>query len=75
MQTFLIVVDQQLDEEWRQWLGGADMAHRPDGTTQLTCRIQDQAALYGLLVKLRDLGISLLSIEPQGFEDKDSNQK
>ena len=39
------------------------ITHQSDGTTLLSGPIQDQAALYGLLLKLRDLGLTLLSLE------------
>jgi hypothetical protein len=64
MQTYRILVDSQLDEGWGAWLGEMELTHLEDGTTLLIGPVQDQAALFGLLVKLRDLGVTLLSIEP-----------
>jgi len=40
------------------------VTHTPDGETVLVCLLSDQAALYGLLNRLRDLGIPLLSVNP-----------
>jgi len=51
-----------LDESWSDWLDGLtiEQAH---GDTVLTGPIRDQCALHGLLVKIRDLGLPLLSVE------------
>ena len=51
-----------LDESWSDWLDdlAIEQAH---GDTVLTGPIRDQCALHGLLVKIRDLGLPLLSVE------------
>jgi NADPH:quinone reductase-like Zn-dependent oxidoreductase len=51
-----------LGDEWSDWFGGASIALQDDGDTVLTCTVSDQAALHGLLKKVRDLGIPLLSV-------------
>ena len=51
-----------LDEDWNDWFGGVTVALQDDGTTLLTCQVIDQAALYGLLRQVRDLGLPLISI-------------
>ena len=58
-----IRVDGLLDETWSEWLGGLVINPQGDGTTRLTGPLRDQAALHGLLVKIRDLGLPLLSLE------------
>jgi hypothetical protein len=52
----------RLDESWAEWLGGMSLSHTNDGTTVLAGRVVDQAALHGLLQKLRDLGVTLISV-------------
>ena len=52
----------RLDSSWAEWLGGMSLTHAGDGTTVLIAPIVDQAALHGLLQKLRDLGITLISV-------------
>ena len=52
----------QLDEQWTDWFGGLTVALTEDGDTLLTGPLADQAALHGLLRKVRDLGIPLVSI-------------
>lgn len=51
-----------LDQHWSAWFEDLDLAHEPDGTTSLTGAIADQAALHGLLTKIRDLGVTLISL-------------
>jgi hypothetical protein len=51
-----------LDQHWSAWFGNLDLAHEEDGTTSLTGAIADQAELHGLLTKLRDLGVTLISL-------------
>jgi hypothetical protein len=53
-----------LDPTWSAWFGGFDIVQETDATTTLTGRIIDQAALFGLIARLRDLGATLLSVEP-----------
>jgi hypothetical protein len=51
-----------LGEDWREWFGGLQIATGEEGQTVLTGPVRDQAALYGLLARLRDLGLPLLSV-------------
>ncbi len=53
-----------LDHRWDAWFDGLVLRHDRDGTTTLSGPVVDQAALYGLLDKLRDLGLPLLSVRP-----------
>jgi hypothetical protein len=53
-----------LDPAWSAWFSGLDIIQEADATTTLTGRIVDQAELFGLLARLRDLGATLLSVEP-----------
>ena len=51
-----------LDQQWADWFGGLTVTLKEDGDTLLTGPVIDQAALYGLLKKVRDLGMPLLSV-------------
>lgn len=62
MQSLEIRVDGLLDESWADWLNGFKLTHTSVGETILIGKIEDQASLYGLLAKLRDLGVNLISI-------------
>ena len=53
-----------LDPRWSSWFDGMDLTTADDGTTALRGRVTDQAALHGLLQKVRDLGVPLLSVTP-----------
>jgi hypothetical protein len=53
-----------LDDQWSDWFGGLTITLEEDGNTLLTGPVVDQAALHGLLKKVRDLGMPLLSVCP-----------
>ena len=55
-------VDGHLHERWVRWFEGFAIGHDDDGTTTLSGPVADQAALHGLLNKVRDLGMTLLSV-------------
>lgn len=52
-----------LDHHWSPWLGDLTLTQDEDGTTSLTGDILDQAELHGLLSRIRDLGVTLISVE------------
>jgi hypothetical protein len=54
----------QLGSEWADWFGGLTITPEDNGTTLLTGPAIDQAMLHGLLKKVRDLGLPLISINP-----------
>ena len=62
MQTVEIRVKGNIDEHWSDWFEGLTIQHTKEDETILLGTVIDQAALYGLLTKLRDLGLSLLSV-------------
>ena len=51
-----------LDPRWSAWFDGLTIIHDPDGGTTLAGPVADQAALYGLISKARDLGLTLLGV-------------
>ena len=52
-----------LDPAWSAWFDSLTVTRADDGTTELTGPLADQAALFGLLARLRDLGATLLLVE------------
>ena len=57
-----IHVEGRLGPRWSAWFDGLSLTSEPDGTTVLRGPVVDQAALHGLLQKLRDVGIPLVSL-------------
>ncbi len=51
-----------LNDRWADWFGGVTVTLEENGNTLLTCLVVDQAALHGLLKRVRDLGMPLLSV-------------
>jgi hypothetical protein len=60
---YRIRIRDHLDPSWSVWFDGLVITQADDGTTTLAGPLVDQAALYGLLGRLRDLGATLLSVE------------
>jgi len=61
-QRYEIRVKGHLDDRWAEWFEGLTITLEENGDTLLTGPVVDQAALHGLLKKVRDLGIPLLSV-------------
>jgi len=58
-----IRVDGHLDEHWSASFGDLTLTHEDDGTTTLSGAVADQAELHGLLTRVRDLGVTLISVQ------------
>ncbi|MEO7001230.1 MAG: hypothetical protein ABI068_05480 [Ktedonobacterales bacterium] len=66
---YRITIKGHLDVEWSDWFDGLAVTLAENGETILTGPIVDQTALHGVLIKIRDLGLPLLSLtrlEPEG---------
>ena len=61
-----IRVEGHLDERWADWLEGLRFTHESDGTTILTGPLADQAALHGVLNRIRDLALPIVSVRRIG---------
>jgi hypothetical protein len=58
--------------QWTDWFEGLTVTLEENGDTLLTCIVIDQAALYGLLKRIRDLGMPLLSVNSVGIPSEDT---
>lgn len=71
MKSYQIRLQGHLDARWSDWFGGMTLTLEDTGETLLTGPVADQAALHGLLRKVRDLGLPLLSVNLMGSGDTD----
>jgi len=65
MAVYRVRVEGHLDLSWSEWLEGMTIVLLENGQTLLSGPVADQAALYGLLAKIRDLNLDLLSVEKE----------
>jgi hypothetical protein len=74
--VYQIRIKGHLGRQWTDWFGGLTITLEEDGDTLLTGPVVDDAALHGLLKKVRDLGMPLLSVhrvEPDQADASDVN--
>lgn len=69
MQRVEIHVAGHLDKDWSLWLEGFTITYTKQDETVLTGKVRDQAALYGMIAKLRDLGVELAEVRIEPIED------
>jgi hypothetical protein len=70
--TYEIRVEGQLDQRWLDWFDGIQLTYADNRETILRGAMRDQTALYGMLMKMRDLGLTLVSVtraEPDAQTD------
>jgi len=60
--VYQIEIQGRLETDWSDWLDGMEITYTDKGDTLITGRLPDQAALHGLLAKIRDLGVTLLAV-------------
>ncbi|MCU1472528.1 hypothetical protein [Amnibacterium sp.] len=61
-EVYRIRVAGRLDRRWSSWFDGFQVDAEEDGSTSLTGAVADQAALHGLLTRVRDLGLELICV-------------
>ncbi|MBI5035178.1 MAG: hypothetical protein HZB51_32025 [Chloroflexi bacterium] len=69
---YAIRICEHLDLRWSDWFDGLTLTHTDSGDTMLAGLVADQAALHGLLAKVRDLNLTLISvnrIEPRELSE------
>lgn len=70
MQLVTIRVKGMMDEGWSEWFEGFELTYGEDDETILTGQVPDQAAFYGVIAKLRDLGIQLIAVNSMELPNK-----
>jgi hypothetical protein len=70
-ERYEIRIQGYLDDRWGEWFEGMTITREDNGTTLIAGRVVDQSALHGLLKKVRDLGMPLLSVMPVDAEQTD----
>jgi len=72
MQNVEIRIKGRIDEHWSTWFADLAIRYTEQDETVLTGPIADQATLYGVLNRLRDLGLPLLSVTPLEADDEET---
>ena len=65
-----IRVKEHLNPQWSEWFGGLTIWHSDPNGTIITGLVPDQAALYGIISRLRDLGLKLTSVSSEEIQEK-----
>ena len=60
---YRFIIENDLDPNWLRWFDGFDVTALEDGTTLLEGDVKDQAELHGILLKFRNFGLSLVSLQ------------
>ena len=74
MPQIKIRVKGQIDQHWSDWFGGLTITHVESGETVLEGSVRDQAELRGILSRLADLALELISVTTLPGEKGDKNQ-
>ncbi len=78
LEQYEICVKGHLDRRWSHWFEGFAIALKDNGETLLSSPVVDRAALYGLLIKVLDLGLPLVSVmptQPERTENLDKGEQ
>jgi hypothetical protein len=68
-----IKIKGHLDQRWSEWFAGLQVTHLAGDETLLSGSLPDQAALHGLLERVRDLNLTLISVSRGGPSTQDSD--
>ena len=65
-QRYEIRIRGRLDQDWTDWFDGFSMRREDGDVTVITAQVVDQPALFGVLGRIRDLNLTLISVRPEG---------
>jgi len=65
-QRYEIRIRGRLDQDWTDWFDGFSMRTEDGDVTVITVQVVDQPALFGVLGRIRDLNLTLISVRPEG---------
>ena len=71
--VYQITVKGHLDSQWSAWFDSMTISNEPNGETVLRGPLPDQAALHGLLIKIRNLGLPLLAVTTVAADETNNN--
>jgi hypothetical protein len=72
---YQIKVQGHLDSSWKDTFGGLTISNLENGEAQLSGSIQDQSALQGVLNRISNLGLTLISVNPVSHSDAESKEQ
>jgi len=72
MHVVTIRIKGEMDQSWSEWFEGFKIEHAEPDETILTGLVEDQAAFYGLIGKLRDLGVQLTAVNSAALPDQNT---
>jgi len=76
-ENYKILIDGHLQDRWKEWFEGLKICRNADGTTTISGVLSDQAALHGVLLKIGNMNLKLISVNPidEYLEDKNTKRK
>jgi hypothetical protein len=63
LERYEIKVGGEIDRDWSSWLGDMEITHSEDGMTVLRGELIDQAVLFSVLSRIRDMGLTLIEVK------------
>lgn len=75
MNIYEIRVKGHVDQHWSNWFEGLTMSYDQDGSTLLRGPLADEAALHGVLLKVRDLALPLLAVQQVAASTEEQDQQ